>query len=129
MPRRKTSVTKSDGNGANAPLISDNVLVLSVYVLYLVGFATGFTALIGAVIAYLKSEQSAPVCQSHFKFQVRTFLIGLLYVVLGGVTVHVGIGALILLWWFIWTLIRCVKGLLALNAGQPIRDPNSWLFG
>jgi hypothetical protein len=38
MPRRKTSVTKSDGSGPNAPLISDNGLVLSVYVLYLVGF-------------------------------------------------------------------------------------------
>lgn len=129
MPRRKTSLTKSDGSGPNAPLISDNVLVLSVYVLYLFGFLMGFTALIGAVIAYLKNEGSDAVCQSHFQFQVRTFLIGLLYVVLGGISLRVGIGALILLWWFIWTLIRCVKGLLALNAGQPIRDPNSWLFG
>jgi uncharacterized membrane protein len=129
MPRRKTRVTKSGGNGPNAPLISDSGLVLSVYVLYLVGFLTGFTALIGAVIAFLKSEESDPVCQSHFQFQARTFLIGLLYVVLGGISLRVGIGMLILSWWFIWTLIRCVKGLLALNAGEPIRDPNSWLFG
>jgi uncharacterized membrane protein len=92
-------------------------------------FLTGFTALIGAVIAFLKSEESDPVCQLHFQFQVRTFLIGLLYLVLGSITLRVGIGALILFWWFIWTLIRCVKGLLALNAGEPIRDPNSWLFG
>ncbi len=27
------------------------------------------------------------------------------------------------------TVIRCVKGLLALNMGEPIRHPNSWWFG
>lgn len=129
MPKSKASVTRSDGSGPNVPLISDNGLALIVYILYLVGFLTGLTAVIGAVIAYLKSEKAAAVCQSHFQFQVRTFLIGLLYVVLGAITLHVGLGALILLLWFIWTLIRCVKGLLALNAGEPIRDPNSWLFG
>jgi uncharacterized membrane protein len=25
--------------------------------------------------------------------------------------------------------MRCVKGLLALNTGEPIRNPNSWWFG
>jgi uncharacterized membrane protein len=44
-------------------------------------------------------------------------------------TLHFAIGVLILLWWIIWTVIRCVKGLLALNIGEPIRDPNSWWFG
>lgn len=129
MPRRRTSVTKSDGSGPNAPVIADNGLVLIVYLLYLFGFLTGLTAAIGAVIAYLKSERAESVCQSHFQFQLRTFLIGLLYVFFGIVTLRFGIGSLILLWWFIWTLIRCVKGLLALNAGEPVRKPNSWLFG
>jgi hypothetical protein len=27
------------------------------------------------------------------------------------------------------TVIRCVKGLLALNLGESIRNPNSWWFG
>jgi uncharacterized membrane protein len=39
------------------------------------------------------------------------------------------IGALILLWWIVWTAIRCVKGLLLLNAGEPIPEPESWFFG
>jgi hypothetical protein len=25
--------------------------------------------------------------------------------------------------------MRCVKGLLALNTGEPIRNPNSWWLG
>jgi hypothetical protein len=41
-------------------------------------------------------------------------------------TLHFAIGVLILLWWVVWTVIRCVKGLLALNMG---RDPDSWWFG
>ena len=111
------------------PLVSDGGLALAVYVLYLAGFFTGLTAVIGAIIAYMQSERADEILQTHFRFQVRTFLIGLLYVVIAAVTLHVGIGALILVWWAIWTVVRCVKGLLALNAGEPIADPDSWLFG
>jgi uncharacterized membrane protein len=53
-------------------------------------------------------------------------LIGLLYFFVGLLTLHIGIGALILLWYVIWTVVRCVKGLLALNMGEPIGNPNSW---
>ncbi len=104
-------------------------MALAVYVLYLVGFLNGLTAIIGVIIAYMQSENADPISQSHFQFQIRTFLIGLLYVFVSAATLYIGIGALLLLWWIIWTLIRCIKGLLALNAGEPIRDPNSWMFG
>jgi uncharacterized membrane protein len=116
-------------NGAHTPVISDHGLALAVYVLYLVGFFNGLTAVIGAAIAYMQSERADEIAQTHFRFQLRTFLIGVLYVFIAAITLHVGIGALVLLWWAVWTLIRCVKGLLALNAGEPIADPDSWLFG
>ncbi len=116
-------------NGAHAPIISDHGLALAVYVLYLVGFFNGLTAVIGAAIAYMQRERADEIAQTHFRFQVKTFLIGLLYVVIAAITFHVGIGAIVLLWWAVWTLIRCTKGLLALNAGEPIADPDSWLFG
>jgi uncharacterized membrane protein len=129
MPEPKATRTKSAGGNSNAPMVSNNGLVLAVYVLYLVGFFNGLTAIIGFTIAYMQSENADPVSQSHFQFQIRTFLIGLLYIFVSAATIYVGIGALLLLWWVIWTLIRCIKGLLALNAREPIRDPNSWLFG
>jgi Resolvase, N terminal domain len=56
---------------------------------------------------------------------ITTFWIGLLYFFVGVLTLHFAIGVLILLWWVIWIVIRCVKGLLALNMGEPIRHPNS----
>lgn len=116
-------------NGDHTPLISDHGLALGVYVLYLLGFFNGLTAVIGAVIAYMQSERADEVVQTHLRFQVKTFLIGLLYLFIAAITFHVGIGALVLLWWAVWTVIRCVKGLLALNAGEPIAEPDSWLFG
>ncbi len=111
------------------PMLSDYGLALAVYVLYLLGFFTGLTAVIGLIIASMQVDRADPVARSHFRFQIRTFWIGLLFVFVGVVALHVAIGGLILLWWVIWTLIRCVKGLLALNAGEPIADPESWFFG
>src|SRR5262249_38257500 len=31
--------------------------------------------------------------------------------------------------WFIWSLVRNVKGVLALNENRPIANPSSWMFG
>jgi uncharacterized membrane protein len=39
------------------------------------------------------------------------------------------IGVAIFIWWLIWSLVRNVKGLLALNDNKPIQDPTSWMFG
>jgi uncharacterized membrane protein len=100
-----------------------------VYILYLVGFLTGITLLIGVIIAYLQRDETDPICQSPFQFQITTFWIGLVYFLVGLVTVHIVIGAFILMWWGIWTLVRCVKGLLILNKGNAIPNPNSWWFG
>jgi uncharacterized membrane protein len=111
------------------PLVSNYGLVLAVYILYLVGFLTGITALVGLIIAYLQRDKTDPVSRSHFQFQITTFWIGLLYLVVGAITAHFAIGALIIVWWFVWTIIRCVKGLLALNEAKPIPQPNSWWFG
>jgi uncharacterized membrane protein len=110
-------------------MVSNYGLVLTVYILYLVGFLTGITVLVGVVIAYLQRDYTDRVSQSHFQFQITTFWIGLLYFFLGFLTLHFAIGVLILLWWVVWTVIRCVKGLLALNLGEPIHNPNSWWFG
>ena len=112
-----------------SPVVSNYGLVLTVYILYLVGFLTGITVLVGLTIAYLQRGNTDRISQSHFQFQISTFWIGLLYFFAGLLTIHFGIGVIVLLWWVVWTVIRCVKGLLALNMGEPIRSPNSWWFG
>lgn len=58
---------------AEPPVVSNYGLVLAVYILYLVGFLTGITALVGVIIAYLQRDKTDQVCRSHFQFQITTF--------------------------------------------------------
>ena len=111
------------------PIVSDVALAMSVYVLYGIGYFTGISALIGVVIAHVKVEDADPVLQSHYQFQIRTFWIGFLYITVGFALSLVLIGIPILIWWFVWSLIRIVKGAIAANESRPIANPTSWLFG
>ena len=83
----------------------------------------------GVIIAYVKVDDTDPVMQSHFRFQIRTFWIGLLYLAIGLPSRLVLIGLPIVAWWFIWSLIRIVKGGLLSIEHKPIANPKSWLFG
>ena len=116
-------------NQTPQPVVSDTTFALAVYVLYIVGYATGLTALIGVIIAHIKIGTADAMLHTHYEFQIRTFWIGLLYLVIGTVLAIAIIGLFVLLWWFIWSLIRIVKGLIALNEQRPIANPTSWLFG
>ena len=48
---------------------------------------------------------------------------------IGAILTVVIVGIAILLWWFVWSLVRNVKGTLALNDNKPIANPASWMFG
>ncbi len=103
-------------------------LALLNYILYFAGFFVGLTALIGLIIAYLKKADAAAWVQSHFTYQIRTFWIGLLWLVIGGLTSFILIGYLLLAWWVVWTLVRCVKGVTRLSDNRPIEDALTWLW-
>jgi uncharacterized membrane protein len=111
------------------PIVSDDTLALIVYVLYGVGYFTGISALIGVIIAHVKVDDTDPVLQSHYQFQIRTFWIGLLYLAIGIPLSIVLIGMPVLAWWLVWSLIRIVKGIISINECKPIANPRSWLFG
>jgi uncharacterized membrane protein len=111
------------------PIVSDNTLALIVYGLYCVGYFTGISALIGVIIAHVKVDDTDPVLQSHYQFQIRTFWIGLLYLAIGFPLCMVLIGFPVLAWWLVWSLIRIVKGIISINECKPIANPRSWLFG
>jgi uncharacterized membrane protein len=111
------------------PVVSDNVLAIAVYVLYLAGYFTGVSALIGVIIAHVKVEDTDAVLRSHYQFQIRTFWIGLLYLAIGIPLSVVLIGFPLLVWWLVWSLMRIIKGIIAINESKPIANPMSWLFG
>ncbi len=118
-----------DTNRAVQPAERNTTLALVVYVMYFIAYFVGITALVGVIIAHVQAGSGDPVLDSHYRFQIRTFWISVLYVVIGSVLSLILIGFAVLLWWFIWSLIRNIKGISALNQGRPIQNPTSWLFG
>ena len=111
------------------PIVSDHMLAVGIYLLYVAGYFFVIPALIGVIIAYVKLDDSDPVPRSHYQFQIRTFWIGLLYIAISFPLCMVLIGFPLLLWWFIWSLIRIIKGALLVTEHKPIANPKSWLFG
>ena len=125
----RPEMTATGPSSTPQPLVPSTTVALIVYILYFAGYFTGITALIGVIMAHVQVGTAEPMLATHYRFQIRTFWIGLLYLVVGAVLSLIVIGAAVLLWWFIWSLIRNIKGVLALNEHRPIAEPGSWLFG
>jgi uncharacterized membrane protein len=104
-------------------------LVNIVYILYLASLIFGVTSLIGVVIAYVNRRDGPEWLSSHYDFQIRTFWIGLLYMVIASLLTLIVIGWLLIILWFVWFIVRCVRGMRCLARGEPYPNPGSWLFG
>lgn len=107
----------------------DKTWPMIVYVLYLASLIAGVTAIVGVIMAYVNASVDDERLRSHYRFQIRTFWIGLLYTVISIITMPILIGWLVLIWAVVWFIIRCIKGMVALNEGRAHPDPASWLFG
>jgi len=99
-----------------------------IYILYLVGVVFGITGIIGVVMAYINRGDAEDWLKSHYQFQIRTFWIGALYLVIGSMLTIVLIGYLIILFWIVWLIIRCIKGMKSLDQRQPHPNPTGWMF-
>ena len=99
-----------------------------IYILLIVGTIIGLIGIIGLIMAYVMKDGSDDYIQSHYRFQIRTFWIGLLYAMIGVITINIMVGYFILLFAFVWLIVRCAKGLKQLENNQPVKNLESWLF-
>lgn len=99
-----------------------------IYVLYLLGFFAGITAVIGLVMAYLYKDDAPEWLRTHYELQIRTFWIMLLYGLIAGILCIILIGFLLLFLVAIWWIIRCVKGLKYLDQNVAYPDHRGWLL-
>ena len=99
-----------------------------IYILYLVGLVFGVTGIVGVVMAYINKSDAPEWLQSHYQFQIRTFWIGALYIFLGAILAMFLIGYLVLLFWIVWLIVRCIKGMQALDKGLAHPNPTGWMF-
>jgi uncharacterized membrane protein len=90
-------------------------------------FLTGWPSIIAVILNYVKrGEARGSWLDSHFRWQIRTFWFGLLWVVLCGLLVVLTLGVGLIVVWLplavvtIWFIYRIVRGWLRLGARQPM---------
>lgn len=97
-------------------------LALIVYILQAVGFITAGLPWIAAIIVnYIKRDEvQGTWVASHFDWQIKTFWVGLIGGIVGGLTLFILIGFVILPLVTLWCLYRVVKGWLAWSDGKEL---------
>jgi uncharacterized membrane protein len=90
-------------------------------------FLTGWPSIIAVVLNYVKrGEARGTWLDSHFRWQIRTFWYGLLWVSLCVLLVVLTLGIGLLVVWLplavvtVWFCYRIVRGWLRLEARQPM---------
>ena len=92
-----------------------------VYALQAAGFFVGITWIAAVVIDYVKRDDAKGTwLESHYRWQIRTFWWGLLWAVIGSITVLVLVGWLVLAVTAIWIVYRIAKGWLYLSENRPL---------
>jgi uncharacterized membrane protein len=143
----------SGGNASPAPVqgpgearqLGLRTAAMICYVLYLVAFINGLTAIIGVIIAYIKkSDAAGTVWESHFRSLIVVFWVMLAVLVLGLVSFPISLFSLaalfegdfawpalsafalpMLAWIFIvpvfviWFLYRMIRGLIRAADDKP----------
>lgn len=99
-----------------------------IYILLIVGTIVGITGIIGLIMAYVMKDDAEDWLQTHYRFQIRTCWIGLLYGTIGIITINIVVGFFVLLYTFAWVIVRCTKGLKQLEDERPVKNLESWFF-
>jgi uncharacterized membrane protein len=110
-----------------SPFNDERQMPLIIYILYLAAFATGITAIVGVVLAYVNKDSAPEWLQSHYRFQIYTFWIGILFMVASTVLVFVVIGVFLWIATIVWYVVRCAMGLNYLLKTEAYPRPTTWM--
>lgn len=111
-----------------APQPADTTIATVIYALLLGGFVIGITPIVGVVIAYVYRGKGPPWLDEHYRYQIRTFWIGLLYAFIAALLSLIGIGLILMLGLAIWLIVRCVKGFKGLQEKRAPSKMETWLW-
>ncbi|MCE8032641.1 MAG: hypothetical protein LPK20_10575 [Halomonas sp.] len=107
----------------------DTTLPIVVYALFLAGIVTGgLTMLVGVVIAYVYRGQNPHWFDEHYRYQIRTFWLAVLYFSISGLLMLILIGFVTWLVVIVWLVVRCVKGIKRLQEHREPENVDAWLI-
>ncbi|WP_199554590.1 DUF4870 family protein [Sandaracinobacteroides hominis] len=98
--------------------------------LYIGSFLAGITTIIAVILAYVwNGESHASWEDSHYRYHIRTFWMGMVWT---AVAVVGSIVTLFLLAWLlfplvaVWFVARAAKSLMAAQRNEPVRNVETW---
>ncbi|WP_235041669.1 DUF4870 family protein [Vreelandella profundi] len=106
----------------------DTTMAMVIYALYLASFFLGFTSIVGLVIAYVYKGKGPAWLEEHYRYQIRTFWIGLVYGIVFSLLTFILIGFPLLLALGVWLIVRCVKGFKGLQEKRAPSNVDTWLL-
>ncbi len=99
-----------------------------VYIAYLCSVFIGWPAIVGVIVSHVGQGNSGGWVAEHYRFQIRTFWIGLLYFAVGFLATVIVIGWFVLLAALVWWIVRSVKGLRCALRSEPYPNVTTWLW-
>lgn len=115
--------------------------VVVIYGLYIGSIMAVVTAPIGMCIALIRLGRGAAWLDTHLRFQIRTFWLGVLAALVALLLWHIAgrmslppvyawaFGYLFFTLGIVWMMARCAVGIHRLTSNRAIDAPGSWLFG
>jgi len=115
----------------------DRGWAIAVYILYLVGSGAALLLFAGAAAAFLRRSSAAPLWRSHFRFQLRgvvllaiaTLALIAFFAIGDRGVLRIVVGCIAAVGLFVWWMARNVIGLVKAIDHEPVRNPNSLMFG
>jgi len=111
---------------AERPVSTETAKII--YILYLVGIAVGLTAIVGVIMAYINKDEGPEWLREHYRFQIRTFWISILYWFITVLLCIVIVGFFLIPVVLVWLIVRCVKGLKYLDQQAAVPNVDGWGF-
>ena len=100
-----------------------------VALLYIVSLLIALPALIAVILAYVWRGEPHPEWEdSHYRYHIRSFWIGIAWAIIGAITILIGIGILILALLGVWLAIRSVRAMLAAQRHKALTNVETWLI-
>ena len=109
-------------------MVDQRQTALIIYILMLVPIVIPITHVVGLVMAYVSRDTAPDWLKTHYSFQIRTFWIGMLYMLGAVISCVVLVGFLLVPAVIVWYIVRCALGLSRLMREEAYPTPLSWTF-
>lgn len=105
-----------------SPPIAANTKVTTIriiYILFIVSYFTGgLAALVGVIMAYVNRSDATAFEKEHLNYLIKLFWVSFVLIIVSLLTWVFVIGMIVGIAWFIWSLIKIIKGMTRLSEGK-----------